>query len=597
MIPAWPSDETGPAADFARIIQRTSDLVLVVREGRIVFANPAFCAALGYERAELEGRVASELAHPAERDAVRRRLTAAQPGLANPPVERRLLARDGRLVVIEGLSFAAELNGERAVVMMGRDITARALLEEEQRRREADFRSLLDAMPVAVLVHASERIVYANEAAGTALGWAPAELLGKSIHATTPPEALPAETVELRKRSAAHEPMARREQRLLRADGSVGIFEAAAMPVIFEGEDARLVSFRDVSGGHEAQARLRAIFESSPLAISTWDPAGQPVSWNPAHARIFQWPASREEGPHRLTGEQARLVQVLRQRILDDGGVDEDVEFPGPTPAEPFYLHVMASPLLDPAGKLTGFVGMSEDVTQAVKTAAALRRNEAMAAVGQLVAGVAHEVRNPLFAITATLDALQARFGDGWARADLLLALRVDLDRLGALMRDLLDYGSPAAVKLQRAAAGPVIAEALRSCAALAARGQVALVDDASSSPAFVRLDPARLPQVFQNLIQNAVQHAPPGSTVRVQAGPTSWRGAQALEVSVLDSGRGFPEQDLQRIFEPFFTRRKGGTGLGLSIVQRLVEQHGGEVRAANRPEGGAVLTVVLPTA
>ena len=104
--------------------------------------------------------------------------------------------------------------------------------------------------------------------------------------------------------------------------------------------------------------------------------------------------------------------------------------------------------------------------------------------------------------------------------------------------------------------------------------------------------DPGRLAQVFQNLVQNAVQHSKEGQTVWVEARSD---GESWVECLIRDGGPGFKPEDLSRIFEPFLTRRRGGTGLGLSIVQRIVEQHGGTLAAANHPQGGALLTVRLP--
>ncbi len=111
-----------------------------------------------------------------------------------------------------------------------------------------------------------------------------------------------------------------------------------------------------------------------------------------------------------------------------------------------------------------------------------------------------------------------------------------------------------------------------------------------------LRLDPDRLEEVFQNLLDNACQHAPAGSRVVLEI-RTPRAGAEAgwVEVQVRDSGTGFPSDILPRAFEPFVTRRKGGIGLGLAIVQRIVDEHGGRVRAANPPGGGAVVTVELP--
>jgi signal transduction histidine kinase len=99
--------------------------------------------------------------------------------------------------------------------------------------------------------------------------------------------------------------------------------------------------------------------------------------------------------------------------------------------------------------------------------------------------------------------------------------------------------------------------------------------------------------QVFHNLVENAVQHSPRGGAVEVEvAAEEEW-----IVCAVRDGGPGFREGDLERLFEPFFSRRIGGTGLGLSIVQRIVDEHRGRIAAANRPEGGAVLTLRLPVA
>ncbi len=108
-------------------------------------------------------------------------------------------------------------------------------------------------------------------------------------------------------------------------------------------------------------------------------------------------------------------------------------------------------------------------------------------------------------------------------------------------------------------------------------------------------MDPDRLRTVFRNLLENAVQHSPAGSRVSVEV--TNGDGPKRNFVTCVfrDSGAGFPKEALGKIFEPFFTLRKGGTGLGLAIAQRIVEEHGGEIGACNRPVGGAMVTVRLP--
>jgi signal transduction histidine kinase len=110
-------------------------------------------------------------------------------------------------------------------------------------------------------------------------------------------------------------------------------------------------------------------------------------------------------------------------------------------------------------------------------------------------------------------------------------------------------------------------------------------------------MDRGRLVQVFHNLVENAIHYSPRGGVVAVEVEEVQWADGHWIVCAVRDAGPGFSEGDLERLFEPFFSRRIGGTGLGLSIVQRIVEEHGGQITATNHPQGGAVLTLRLPVA
>jgi len=232
------------------------------------------------------------------------------------------------------------------------------------------------------------------------------------------------------------------------------------------------------------------------------------------------------------------------------------------------------------------------DISDTVRLQERLRRSETMSAMGALVAGVAHEVRNPLFGISATLDAFESKFKRRTEYRRYLEVLRERVGRLNELMRQLLDYGKPPRLDLAEACPREVVAAAVAACAPLADQAGIEVAQ--AAEPALPRLmaDRGRVVQIFQNLLENAIQHSPAGGRVLIRAVTA---GEGLVRFVVEDSGPGFRAEDLDRLFEPFFTRRRGGTGLGLSIVQRIAEQHGGEVVAANRPGGGAVMTVTLP--
>jgi signal transduction histidine kinase len=225
---------------------------------------------------------------------------------------------------------------------------------------------------------------------------------------------------------------------------------------------------------------------------------------------------------------------------------------------------------------------------------AELRRSETMSAMGALVAGVAHEVRNPLFAISSTLDAMVARFGEQTDYRRYLDVLRMEIGRLGKLMADLLSYGKPPTHEFAVGTLDAAITPAIDSCSAHAREANVALVNRVQIDGP-LRLNASRLQQAFQNVIANALQHAPSGSEVSIETSVANENERRWLECTIKDSGPGFSGEALHKVFEPFFTLRRGGTGLGLALVQRIVHEHGGEVFAENRPEGGACVRMRLP--
>jgi len=240
----------------------------------------------------------------------------------------------------------------------------------------------------------------------------------------------------------------------------------------------------------------------------------------------------------------------------------------------------------DDRGRPARMAGMCIDISE---------RRRAEESLRALVGGVVHEIRNPVYGILINLDAMEAVFGEDERQRPFVTALRESAERISSLMNDLRDYGEPRTLNPEPCRVPALLEEAVRACQPLAeARG--CRVTWALEDPDLVLpLNARRIHQVFRNLLENALQHAPSGSTVRLEGEEERAQGHRWWVIRVEDEGPGFDPEVLPRVFEPFFTRRKGGTGLGLSIVKRVVEEHGGTVDAANRSAGGAVVTVRLP--
>lgn len=232
------------------------------------------------------------------------------------------------------------------------------------------------------------------------------------------------------------------------------------------------------------------------------------------------------------------------------------------------------------------------DVSEVVRLERSLRRSEKLSALGQLLGGVAHEARNPLFGISATLDALES----AGEPTELIPVLRGEARRLQRLMDDLLEYGKPSSGR-RKTCLTEIIERAVASFRSAGGSRAVARIEVvAPRHLPRILIDPERLERVFFNLLSNAESHSPPGGEIRIVCRVETAAGRVWLVCEVEDAGPGIREEDLERIWEPFYSRRPGGTGLGLSIVQRIVEEHGGSVAAENRLRGGARMQLRFPT-
>jgi two-component system phosphate regulon sensor histidine kinase PhoR len=334
------------------------------------------------------------------------------------------------------------------------------------------------------------------------------------------------------------------------------------------------------------RAHMEAILSGMTEGVILVNREGRLVLLNPAARAMLQIP-SASEGVHYLeVVRQPDIAAQLASALTGREPAPVDVQLDRQT-RRTFIARVV------PLGRERGgAVLVLHDITD-LRRADQVRRD--------FVANVSHELRTPLTAIRGYVEALQdaspapedtRRFLDIIARHTL---------RMERLVRDLLrlarlDAGQETLEQSSVSLAAVLAGVEHEMQPALETRRQQIAIDVADAA-ATVPGDAAKLHDVFRNLVENASHYSPEGATIDV----TARRAGADVEIAVLDRGPGIPPADLQRIFERFYrvdrsrTRDPGGTGLGLSIVKHLIELHRGSVRAANRPGGGAVVTVALP--
>jgi signal transduction histidine kinase len=230
------------------------------------------------------------------------------------------------------------------------------------------------------------------------------------------------------------------------------------------------------------------------------------------------------------------------------------------------------------------------------------RRSERLAALGQLSAGLAHEIRNPLGVIKGSAEMLTQKLqaSDELAR-ELAGYISTEVNRLGDLVTEFLDFARPLHAELHPADLIALLDRVLQIVASRFASkqetGKTVRVERhyATGLPP-VPLDESLCEQAFLNLVQNAYEAMEDnGGTLRVEVRPAAQNDREGVELRLADSGPGVPENLREEIFNPFVTTKETGVGLGLSIVSKIVDGHHGSIRVENAPEGGAVFTLFFP--
>lgn len=365
---------------------------------------------------------------------------------------------------------------------------------------------------------------------------------------------------------------------------------------------------------------LRRLHERTVASLTsgllTTDPGGTITSFNPEAERITGVPAAEAIGRSLdavipgasdcvLASVRAAERGRLRLRYRSARGQE-------------LHLGLAGSVLRDDVDAPGGFVVIFQDVTKVVEMEAALRRHERLAGVGQLAADLAHEIRNPLAAISGSIQILEEAANEstgGSEESRRLMGIVVrETDRLNALITDFLHYARPAPAKPE-----PVrVADALADMRAIfeTVRPANVTLDVSAPTDLLVLVDDRQLRQAIWNLFLNAVQAMPDGGALSIHAAlapaqdpPRGDRslpvescaeraeGARFAEIRVRDTGTGIPEAVLERIFDPFFTTKEEGSGLGLATVHRIVEGNGGHVSVESAVGRGTCVRLLLPIA
>ena len=235
---------------------------------------------------------------------------------------------------------------------------------------------------------------------------------------------------------------------------------------------------------------------------------------------------------------------------------------------------------------------LSEVYAELQRSFESLRRTERLSALGRLSAGLAHELRNPLSAIEGAFDIVTRLDSDPERREEFRAIIRKELARLNDMLNHFLAFARPEAPRRKPTEVEGLMQEMRRLVSGAVSGRHISVRCKKADLPLpVISCDPDQIKEVMLNLVLNAGEAMPGGGDIELSA----TRDANSITIRVKDQGTGIPDEQLQQIFDPFYSTKPDGTGLGLSIASRIMEQHGGRIEVSRNPDRGMTFSLVLP--
>jgi two-component system sensor histidine kinase HydH len=336
------------------------------------------------------------------------------------------------------------------------------------------------------------------------------------------------------------------------------------------------------------------VVDNMPVGLMTIDAEGKIASFNQAAEMILHF-SSRE-----VVGKMASQILPVHLCGLTPGSknpattIEKEIDCSLPE-GKSIPMDVTISPLQDDEGTFWGHIILFRDLTEVRTLQREIETSRRLASLGKLAAGVAHEIRNPLSSIKGFATYFRERYKaqpEDQKTAEIMIQ---EVDRLNRVITQLLDFARPLSIEKKRTSLHNLINHTLKMIERQANEKNIRVQKTLPAGIGEVEIDPDRFSQILLNLYLNAIEAMGQSGGILNVTLSREKDPSPAVKVAVSDTGVGIKKEDLEHIFDPYFTTKPSGTGLGLAIVHKIIEAHRGEIRVQSDPGHGTTISLYIP--
>ena len=591
----------------AKLMDAATDAVFLCDlSGNLTYANDTACRTYGYTRDEFLKMNLINLGIPDDIQVIRSGMqTLLESG--DVTLEFHGLRKDGSQLPVETHAHTIAYSGMKLILSAVRDITERKLAEEALKESEERYRAIFDnSLDGIVLIDRnSGSIVECNRTFEMQTGRTLAQLRQMKIWDLRPEDSIEAARQKFQDISKEGTGSSA-ELDLQKPDGRIVPVEFASQSVEIGGKQYLQSMVRDITEARKmaetvrlAYTELERIFNATADGMRVIDTDFNVIRVNDAYTclsgldkrEVLSRKCYEDMGNQLCHTQHCPMARITSGEAYIEGETENQR-----SNGDKVACILAATPLRGPDNELIGIIESLKDITDLRKTQEQLQHSTLLASLGEMTAGIAHEVNNPLGSVLLYSELLMAGDVPQQTKTDLKV-IHDEAKRAARIMTDLLTYSRRVKYQVRRLDLHRILEKLLEMRRYTERVHNIVVTTDFAEGPLWVRGDSSQLKQLFMNLMLNAEEAVKESGNGQIKV--TTSKDNEWARISVTDNGKGIPPENLKQVFFPFFTTKDvgEGTGLGLSTCYGIVTNHNGLIRAENNEDGGAVFIVELPLA